>query len=102
MHSGTEARAHEPAPLIWFAVSSRARSVEGYASIREAFSPVPGGSRANRTLLSSVWVAAAVPASVLTAARKLKYSWILERFSGLIGFELCSQLLQASTFICDQ
>ena len=36
-------------------------------------------SRANRTLLSSVWAAAAVPASVLTAAaaRKLKYSWIL-------------------------
>jgi hypothetical protein len=28
-------------------------------------------SRANRTLLSSVWAAAAVPASVLTAARKL-------------------------------
>ena len=28
---------------------------------------------ATRTLLSSVWAAAAVPASVLTAARKLKY-----------------------------
>jgi hypothetical protein len=27
-----------------------------------------------------VWAAAAVPASVLTAARKLKYSWILGRF----------------------
>jgi len=33
-----------------------------------------------------VWAAAAVPASVLTAARKLKYSWILARFSGLIRF----------------
>jgi hypothetical protein len=32
---------------------------------------VAGESRANRTLLSSVWAAAAVPASVLTAARKL-------------------------------
>ena len=41
---------------------------------------------ATRTLLSSVWAAAAVPASVLTAARKLKYSWILARFSGLIRF----------------
>src|SRR5260370_2414756 len=40
-------------------------------------------SRANRTLLSSVWAAAAVPASVLTAARKLKYSWILARLPGL-------------------
>ena len=45
-----------------------------------------GGLRATRTLLSSVWAAAAVPASVLTAARKLKYSWILARFSGLIRF----------------
>jgi hypothetical protein len=45
---------------------------------------VLGGLRANRTLLSSVWAAAAVPASVLTAARKLKYSWILARISGLI------------------
>jgi hypothetical protein len=47
---------------------------------------VPGESRANRTLLSSVWAAAAVPGSVLTAARKLKYSWILRRFSGLISW----------------
>ena len=61
---------------------------------------VLGGLRANRTLLSSVWAAAAVPASVLTAARKLKYSWILRRLSlpihvpssggllaGLVGFQ---------------
>jgi hypothetical protein len=40
---------------------------------------VLGGLRAIRTLLPSVWAAAAVPASVLTAARRLKYSWILER-----------------------
>jgi hypothetical protein len=53
---------------------------------KEPDSLVPGGSRATRTLLSSVWAAAAVPASVLTAARKLKYSWILARFSGLIRF----------------
>jgi hypothetical protein len=31
-----------------------------------------------------VWAAAAVPASVLTTARKLKYSWILRRFPFLI------------------
>jgi hypothetical protein len=43
-----------------------------------------GESRANRTLLPSVWAAAAVPASVLTGARKLKGSWILARLSGLI------------------
>jgi hypothetical protein len=38
---------------------------------------VPGESRANRTLLSSVGAASGVPASVLTAALTLKYSWIL-------------------------
>jgi hypothetical protein len=42
-------------------------------------------SRANRTLLPSVWAAAAVPASVLTAARKLKNSWTLRRLSLLIA-----------------
>ena len=45
-------------------------------------------SRANRTLLPSVWGAAAVPASVLTAARKLKYSWILARIPVLICLRL--------------
>src|SRR5260370_8072581 len=41
-------------------------------------------SRANRTLLSSVWAAAAGPASVLTAARNLKYSLILSPLSSLL------------------
>jgi hypothetical protein len=35
-------------------------------------------------LTPAVWAAAAVPASVLTAARKLKYSWIPGRLTGSI------------------
>ena len=42
------------------------------------------GSPATRTLFPSVWAAAAAPASVLTAARKLKDSWILRRLRGVI------------------
>ena len=42
------------------------------------------GSPATRTLFPSVWAAAAALASVLTAARKLKNSWILRRLRGVI------------------
>src|SRR6266581_8337821 len=59
------------------------RCIQRRSCIAASLGIVPG-SRAIRTLLSSVWAAAAVPASVLTAARKLKYSWILRRLSGLI------------------
>jgi hypothetical protein len=45
---------------------------------------VAGGQQANRILLPLVWAAAAAPASVLTAARKLKSSWTLRRFPLLI------------------
>ena len=38
-----------------------------------------GGLRATRTLLPSVWAAAAAPVSVLTAAWKLKGLWTLGR-----------------------
>jgi hypothetical protein len=50
---------------------------------KDAYWSFTSGLSANRTLLSSVWAAAAVPASVLTAARKLKYSWILPRLPSL-------------------
>jgi hypothetical protein len=51
---------------------------------RILYAIVVPGSRANRTLLPSVWSATASPASVLIAARKLKDSWILLGFPLLI------------------